>query len=65
MEQCTECSSYRARDLEGFPFVTDDDQGKERQEQNDGSDLDLSDPEAENGGSVWGPGSSSGDNDSW
>lgn len=66
MEQCTECSSYRARDLEGFPFVTSDDsQEKERQENNSGSDLDLSDPEAEDGGSVWGPGSSSSSDDGW
>jgi len=58
VEQCTECGSYRARDLEDFPYV----QAEEKVKQSD----QLPDPQADDG-SVWGPnnGTTSGDTDSW
>lgn len=62
MEQCTECGSYRARNMDDVAYV-DPGQNSEKESQRD---LDLDDPRDESGGSVWGPDSSkSGNDDGW
>jgi len=53
MEQCTECGSYRARDMEDFAYVRSQQQEEARQDDSDS--IQIQDPEAEDGGSVWGP----------
>jgi hypothetical protein len=66
MEQCTECGSYRARKAEGIAYVVPDQQGQQQEEVRQDNEDSLPDPEAEGGGSVWGPDSTtSSDNDSW
>lgn len=62
MEQCTSCGDYRARDAEGIAYVVPDQRDEQRQ-----NESSLPDPEAEDGGSVWGPQdkSDSGGSESW
>lgn len=61
MEQCTSCGDYRAKNIEGCAYVPQDQ--KERRD----SGPDMPDPESDDGGSVWGPDTTteSGDSDSW
>jgi hypothetical protein len=61
MEQCTECHSYRARNAEGLPYV--DPRQEEARQSTDGDSIDIQDPEAEDGGSVWGPDTKESGND--
>lgn len=63
MEQCTECGSYRARNMDDVAYVDPSNETNENESQRE---LDLDDPRDKDGGSVWGPDSTkqSGD-DGW
>jgi len=55
LEQCTECGSYRARLLTGFPVVTGNRPSSDSQGTGS-SGMDIPDPDSGDGsGSVWGP----------
>lgn len=56
LEQCTECGSYRARILSGFPVVASDEQAEAPSDTRSTDGVDLPDPARDDGkGSVWGP----------
>jgi len=61
MEQCTECGSYRARNMDDVAYVDPSSEPDEKESQRE---LDLDDPRDKDGGSVWGPDSSGSSGDS-
>lgn len=57
MEQCTQCGNYRARAVDHCPFV-ERDTSESTQPSGDASEsteFDIMEPEADDGGSIWGP----------